>query len=69
MRRAADFRTAVVLLAMAAFPVAAQSPWSPAEVRVIASMRLSQLPPTPADPSNRFERDPRAIALGKELFF
>ncbi len=47
----------------------AQSPWSAEQLKVIASMRLSQLPTVPADPSNAFERNPKAIALGKELFF
>jgi cytochrome c peroxidase len=47
----------------------AQTPWSAEEIKVIGSMRLGQLPPTPSDPSNKFERDPSAIALGKELFF
>ncbi|MBL8519896.1 MAG: cytochrome-c peroxidase [Betaproteobacteria bacterium] len=49
--------------------VHAQAPWSPADLDTIASMRLSQVPAAPADASNRHERDPRAIALGKELFF
>lgn len=43
--------------------------WTPAEMALIASMRLAALPPMPADASNARERDPRAIALGKRLFF
>ena len=50
-------------------PAYAQMPWSAAEIKTIASMRLNQLPPAPADSSNKFERDANAIALGKELFF
>ena len=41
--------------------------FTPAELRRIA--RLSPLGPPPADPTNRVADDPRARALGKELFF
>ena len=60
---------ALALIFLVCAPAFAQSPWSTEEVKVIASMRLNQLPSTPPDPSNKFERDPNAIALGKELFF
>jgi cytochrome c peroxidase len=43
--------------------------WSEAELTVLASLRLSQLPPMPIDPSNAYEKNPAAIALGKRLFF
>jgi cytochrome c peroxidase len=42
--------------------------WSPAETKVLSSLRLSQLPPTPADPSNAVEAMPAAADLGKKLF-
>ena len=51
--------------------VAAGTPldrWSTEELGVLASMRLSQLPAAPADPSNAFEGLPAAAALGKRLF-
>lgn len=69
---------AVVLALMvgAMQPAAAQpreastrNAWTAAETALLASLRLSQLPPMPADPSNAYERNPRAAALGKRLFF
>lgn len=42
--------------------------WSVEERDVIASLRLSQLAPAPADPSNRYEQLPAAAVLGKRLF-
>jgi cytochrome c peroxidase len=42
--------------------------WSAEEVRVLASLRLSELPPLPDDPSNAVANLPAAAALGK-LFF
>lgn len=65
LRRLRVFSTAA--LVAAACTVHAR--WSEAELRAIASLRLSQLPPLPADPSNRHADDARAAALGKELFF
>ena len=43
--------------------------WNATEIDILASLRLSQLPPVPQDPSNAFEKNPLAIALGKKLFF
>ncbi len=41
-----------------------------AEVRrQLSSLSPAQLPPPPADPTNRYADDPRAAALGKKLFF
>jgi cytochrome c peroxidase len=45
------------------------SAWSPAEVRLIASLSLSTLPELPPDASNAVADDPAAAALGKALFF
>jgi len=42
--------------------------WSRADLSVLASMRLSQLPAAPHDPSNAVEDVPAAAALGKRLF-
>ena len=42
--------------------------WSTEEIGVLASLRLSQLPPAPPDPSNAVEGMPGAAALGKRLF-
>jgi cytochrome c peroxidase len=43
--------------------------WSPAEIKLIASLSLSTLPKLPPDPSNAVGDDPAAAALGKALFF
>jgi cytochrome c peroxidase len=43
--------------------------WSDEELKTLHSLSLSSLPPLPADPSNRYADDPRAIALGRKLFF
>jgi len=48
--------------------VAFRDRWSAADLGVLASLRLSQLPPTPQDPSNAVENSPAAVALGKRLF-
>lgn len=42
--------------------------WSAADTAVLASLRLSQLPPLPHDPSNAVQDLPAAAALGKRLF-
>ena len=42
--------------------------WSPAEIKVLSSLRLNQLPPVPADPSNAAEGLPAAVELGRKLF-
>lgn len=46
----------------------ARDQWSAAEIEVLLSLRLSQLPATPRDPSNTVENSPAAIELGKRLF-
>jgi cytochrome c peroxidase len=43
--------------------------WTSAERTVLATLRLSRLPPVRPDPSNAVERSPAAAALGKRLFF
>ena len=42
--------------------------WTAAEVGLLAWLRLSQLPPTPPDPSNAVDGSRAAIELGKRLF-
>ncbi len=42
--------------------------WSKEELDILATLRLRALGPVPRDPSNAFERNPAAIALGKRLF-
>jgi len=43
--------------------------WNEGEITLLRSLSLSSLPPLPKDPSNKYADDPRAIALGKKLFF
>jgi cytochrome c peroxidase len=43
--------------------------WAENELRLIASLSLSTLPPLPLDPSNRASADPVAQELGQALFF
>src|SRR5215218_2758221 len=43
--------------------------WTSDDLAVLRSLSLRSLPPLAADPSNRYATDPRAAALGRELFF
>src|SRR5208282_2031471 len=43
--------------------------WSEEDKKVILSLSLSSLPPLPPEPSNAYADDPKAIELGKHLFF
>ena len=45
------------------------SGWTAAERVTLRSLSLTSLEPLPRDPSNRFGDDPRAAALGRQLFF
>jgi len=60
------------LLALAAcapvFPGRAVE-WTPEELAQIQSLWIGSLPPVPPDPSNRHADDPRAAALGEQIFF
>ena len=47
--------------------ISATADWSDNELALINSLRLSTIT-QPADPSNRFLNDPKAIALGEDLF-
>ena len=59
--------TLVSVAAAHARPGAARR-WSGEERAVLRSLTLASLGPLPADPSNRYAGDPRAAALGRELF-
>lgn len=65
MRRLLVFCLGVTLAASAA----SSDRWSKEERAILATLRLNQLQQAPADPSNRVEAMPQAIALGKQLFF
>lgn len=45
------------------------APWSEAELALLRSLSLNQLPPLPPDPSNAVADDPRAAELGHYLFY
>jgi cytochrome c peroxidase len=64
----------VVPLLASAFDPSGPSParrdrWSREEIAILQTLRLSELPPPPADPSNAAHAKPAAAALGKRLFF
>jgi cytochrome c peroxidase len=42
--------------------------WTDAEQQVLDSLSLDALPSAPDDPSNRYDTDPEAAALGKRVF-
>ena len=48
--------------------IAYRDRWNAADIAVLASLRLSQLPPTPRDPSNAVESSAAGAELGKRLF-
>src|SRR5215218_3917504 len=43
--------------------------WTREELTLLRSLSLRSLAPLGSDPSNRYANDPRAAALGRELFF
>ena len=43
--------------------------FSDAEIAVLRSLWIGSLPPLPTDPSNAVSDDPRAVQLGKKIFF
>lgn len=46
-----------------------RAPWSQDELETLRALSLSNLPPPPPDKSNLVADDPRAVALGHQLFF
>lgn len=61
--------SAVLLAVAATVTLAGRQRWSEEEIATLQSLSLSSLPPLPEDPSNRVADDPRAVALGHQLFF
>jgi cytochrome c peroxidase len=59
----------VALGGIAAYLSWPSAPWTNDEVATLRSLWIGSLPPLPRDPSNRVADDPRAVALGKRLFF
>jgi cytochrome c peroxidase len=60
---------AVVGIALAACRMWPRPEWTNEEVATLRSLWIGSLPQLPLDPSNRVADDPRAVALGKRLFF
>ena len=60
---------ALVTIAVALSSCTARQEWSAEEKEAIRALWIGSLPPLPPDPSNRVADDPRAVALGQELFF
>jgi cytochrome c peroxidase len=60
---------ATAVLLAATLPIEGPIRWKDDEVSILESLSLSALGPLPTDPTNRFADDPRAAALGQQLFF
>jgi cytochrome c peroxidase len=63
---------AVIVLAgsaMAAYTFWPRSTWTEDEVATLQSLWLGNLPPLAPDPSNKYDDDPAAAALGERIFF
>lgn len=78
MARAGERASAIIGFLLAFCFLAGQAPdvnsatihgWSEEELKTLRSLSLSSLPPLPVNHSNKYADDPRAIALGRKLFF
>ena len=72
MRKLILITAAVIMVGVALFSVwMANQPaaWTPVELATLRSLSLAALPPVPPDPSNAVADDPRAAALGRQIFF
>lgn len=70
MTRAAILLAAVALVAVSVGAARGDDgAWTASERRVLRSLWIGSLPPIPDDPSNAYDTDPRAAALGRRLFF
>lgn len=59
----------IILVAASAFLLWPRAEWSQQELATLRGLALASLPALPPDPSNRVADDPRAVALGQQLFF
>lgn len=50
-------------------PLYAEKVWSDAELALLRSLSIQNLPPLPADPGNLYADNPQAARLGHHLFF
>jgi cytochrome c peroxidase len=65
---AASIAAVALAVCAAAGTQSLRDKWSAQEIATMASMQLKEAGPRPADPSNEYEADPRAAALGCALF-
>ena len=59
----------VVLVASAAYLLWPRPEWSQDEIATLRGLWIGSLPALSPDPSNKVADDPRAVALGRQLFF
>jgi cytochrome c peroxidase len=65
-----NFRNFIVTLALFATVAGARADdWTPAQLEQLRSLWIGELPPLPADPSNKYADDPRAAEFGRLLFY
>ena len=60
---------ATLALILVAAEAGVMPDWSPQERELLRSLSIRQLPPVPADPSNRVADNERAAEFGQRLFF
>lgn len=68
MRRPRRWPLLALALLLSGCGQPAPAQWTAAERAQIVALSLTRLPPPPADPGNRHADDPRAAALGADLF-
>jgi cytochrome c peroxidase len=59
----------VLFATIATVTASGRAGWTSAQLDELRSMSLGQLEPLPRDPTNRVADDPRAVDLGRRLFF
>ncbi len=59
----------IIGIATATYALWPRENWTKDEIATLRSLWIGNLPPLPPDPSNKVADDPRAVALGKRLFF
>ena len=72
MRKLVLIAAALIMVGVALLSVwIARQPaaWTPAELATLRSLSLAALPPVPPDPSNAVADDPRAAAMGRQVFY
>jgi cytochrome c peroxidase len=68
-RNAAAHLCLLFLLGVVSVPASAQATEAFSEKELRSILRLSPLPPPPADPSNAYSENPAAARIGQRLFF